>query len=73
MKFNFKYETPTEDIQAALDIEKEALEHDRDNYLNNWLERTLQERIDNPQDSDYPGRDIRDGCILAQAYKRART
>jgi hypothetical protein len=68
MKFN----TPQKDIDFCLEVENSVPQNELPLYLECLNNKPLSERLLNPEDSDFEGRDIRDGCILTHIFLTCR-
>jgi hypothetical protein len=66
------FETPAEDIERALAIERSVLDHERDLYLECMNGIPMSQRVLNPRDLDAIGRDVRDVCILTNVFCHCR-
>ena len=63
-----KFVTPQKDIDWALDIEKSITEEEFDSYMECMGGVPMSTRIKSPREFDFPGRDVRDGCILVGVF-----
>lgn len=66
-----KFETPQEDIDLALEIEKSVTEWEYDKYMECMNYVPMSTRVESPRDLDAEGRDVRDGCILTHLFTRS--